>query len=556
MAKKHSTTALIPADHERQNQRYTQGHAYDYVIVGTGSSALTVGALLAHKGYKICMLEAHDIPGGYAQSFKMGDYYFCAQIHYTWGCGPGGKVYEFLKHIGLEKDITFELYNPEGYDHMVMPDGKTVKIPYGFDKLVANIEAAYPGQGMPTKKFTDILAKIRTEMSSFPTGSISWLDYITKGYKFLTLLRYKNATLQDVFDECGLSKEAQAVLIANAGDMMSPPEELSVFSYAGLFGGYNTGAYYPTKHFRYYVDRLAKFITDHEGCHIYYEQPVVKVETQSDQVTSVQTKDGKTFIAKQFICNMDPQSAANMIGWEKFPASFTKPLKYDYSPSGMVIYLGLKDIDLRQFGFGGHNVWHLEDWDMNKMWKEQLGGNFSKPWFFISTPTLHTKEGGTTPPGGHIMEIATLTDYDSFKAAQDRSYVEYAKMKHDLSERILDLVEQKYVPDLRKHIAVKVVGTTVTNEDFVMAPKGNAYGSLMNPAQLTLGRLKAKTPWKNFFWCNASSGYAGLYGTVGTGMQLYMDLTGDRFYDGSKAPTDEELIRDVHARLRRQNAAK
>jgi phytoene dehydrogenase-like protein len=120
---------------------------------------------------------------------------------------------------------------------------------------------------------------------------------------------------------------------------------------------------------------------------------------------------------------------------------------------------------------------------------------------------------------------------------------------------LLDLVEKYYVPDLRQHIAVKVVGTTVTNEDFVMAPQGNAYGSHMTPEQLTVGRLRATTPWKNFFWCNASSGYAGLYGTVGTGMQLYMQLTGDVFFDGSKSPSDEQVIREVRARLHGKSAA-
>ncbi|MEK9152866.1 MAG: NAD(P)/FAD-dependent oxidoreductase, partial [Patescibacteria group bacterium] len=463
MAVKHSTSALTRDDHELQNRRYAEGRTYDYVIIGTGSTALTAGALLANAGHTVCMLEAHDIPGGYAQSFKMGDYHFCAQVHYTWGCAPGGKIYEFLKRIGLERDITFELYDPEGYDRMVLPDGKTVKIPYGYEKLARNIDRAYPGQYERVKKFTDIISRCRKELAFFPTRKIRWTDYLTQGYKFMTLLRYRDKTLQHVFDECGLSKETQAVLIANAGDMMSPPEELSIFSYVGLFGGYNTGAYYPSKHFRYYVDRLAKSITDREGCDIYYEMPVVNIETRGDAVISVRTKDGKTFSAKKYLCNMDPQSAAAMIGWEKFPASFRPALKYSYSPSGIVVYLGLKDIDLRDHGFGKHNVWHLEQWDMNKMWRDQLGGDFSKPWFFISTPSLHTDEAGTTPPGGQVMEIATLTDYDSFKKTQDRSYADYVRMKAKLAEQLIDAVEQKYVPGLRKHIAVKVVGTSVTN---------------------------------------------------------------------------------------------
>jgi choline dehydrogenase-like flavoprotein len=70
--KKSSTSALTKEQHAAQDARYAQGHSYDYVIIGTGSSALTVGSLLAHKGYKVCLLEAHDIPGGYAQTFPPG----------------------------------------------------------------------------------------------------------------------------------------------------------------------------------------------------------------------------------------------------------------------------------------------------------------------------------------------------------------------------------------------------------------------------------------------------------------------------------------------------
>jgi phytoene dehydrogenase-like protein len=90
--KKSSTSALIKEQHAAQDARYAQGHSYDYVIIGTGSSALTVGSLLAHKGYKVCLLEAHDIPGGYAQTFHTGEYHFCGQVHYIWGCAPGGNV--------------------------------------------------------------------------------------------------------------------------------------------------------------------------------------------------------------------------------------------------------------------------------------------------------------------------------------------------------------------------------------------------------------------------------------------------------------------------------
>ncbi len=542
MAKKTSTGALTKEQHAFQDKRYAEGHQYDYVIIGTGSAALTVGALLAHAGYTICMLEAHDTAGGYCHTFEQGDFSFCAQEHYIWGCGKGGKIYEFLKRIGLEKDITFHLMDPDGYDHMVMPDGKRVKIPYGWDKLIRNVVEAYPDQQKPMEKFINTMDTIRKGFRYLP-GRPYTASRVLNTLKALPLVRYVKSTLQDAFDACGVSIPAQTVLAANAGDFGAPPNRLSLFTYAALFGGYNTGSYYPVKHYKYYISRLAEFITSHPGCHIYYETEVTRIATEGKKVTSVGTKDGKTFVGKNFICNADPQKMAHMIGWEKFPPREQKKLSYEYSPSGIMIYLGLKDVDLRAHGFGAFNIWHCEQFDMNNMWDEVGKTQMDAPWFFMSTPTLHTNEPGLTPgPNYSILEVATFIPYEVFKTAYDKNYAEYAKLKLRITNSLLDIIEQKYIPNLRKHIVSQTVGTPITNEDFVMAPFGNAYGSNMTPEQVSFGRLKQKTPFSNLYWCNASGGWAGMYGTVGTGMGLYMDLTGDRFYDGFKAPTDEEFI--------------
>ena len=541
--KKHSTGALTKEQLSVQDLTCAQQNEYDYVIVGTGMAALSVGALLAHSGQRVCMLEAHDKPGGYAHTFKMGDFYFCAQVHYIWGCAPGGKIYEFLKKIGLENDITFELLDTRGYDRAIMPDGVQVRIPYGFDKLAENIDVAYPGQGVKVQKFCAILRSIREEVRRLPERNIRWWEVFASGLRFSTLityLKYRTKTVQQVFNECGLSPEAQAILIADAGDMMAPPKDISIFAYCGLFGGYNTGAYYPTKHFKYFTERLASFITGHKGCHIFYETEVTKINSSKRTIVSVETKDGKRFTGRRFICNMDPQKASHLIGRKIFSFFQRKKLDFEYSPSGVMVYLGLKNIDLRKYGFGNFNTWHLEQWDMNKMWDDQLNNDFTKPWLFISTPTLHTRVGGVVPKGGQILELFTLAGYDYFKELQRESYSKYVQAKMRIAERMIDIVEKRYVPNLRKHIAVKVVGTPITNEDFCMATRGNAYGPIVTPQNMGPTRLKSNTPFENFFWCNASSGYPGIYGTIGTGMRLYVDLTHDVFYESS--PTDDEFI--------------
>lgn len=125
------------------------------------------------------------------------------------------------------------------------------------------------------------------------------------------------------------------------------------------------------------------------------------------------------------------------------------------------------------------------------------------------------------------MEIAAYCGYDNFKSRQERSYEEYMKFKNKIADKMIELVIKHHIPDLADHIAVKVVGTPTTHEDFCMAVRGNSYGSRMTPNQVGLNRLKAETPFNNLHWCNASSGFAGIVGTVSTGVHLYENLTKD-----------------------------
>lgn len=542
----HSTGSLSKQALAAQEARYREGHRYDVLIVGTGMAALAAAALLVRSGRQVCMLEQHDVPGGYAHTFRMGDYRFCAQVHYIWGCGPGERVRAFLDRLGLADDASFELFDPEGYDHMVMPDRRQVRIPYGWERVARAVDDAYPGQYEPVRRFTKVLERLHREVASFPEP-LRWYHWFLAP-RYLGLVKYRNATLADVFDECGLSREARAVLAANTGNFMCPPKELSIFAYNGLMSGYDRGAYYPTDHFGGFVERIARVITGSPGSHIYYQTQVAGVDVDGDRVTGVTTRCGKRFTAPTILCNMDPQAASRMIGFEKFLERYRPALSYRYSLSAITVYLGLRGIDLAEHGFGNYNVWYLDQWDVDRIWREALAGDWNHPWMFMATPTLHTADPANAPPGGQILELATGADYGMFRALKDRDPRQYVRLKNRVRDRLLDLVEEKFVPGLRRHIAVQVTGSPTTNEDFCGAPRGHAYAQHLTPANMGLGRLKAATPWSNFYWCCAASGYAGVNGTIGTGMQLYMDLTGDRFDELSRIPATAELHRLIRAR--------
>lgn len=512
----------------------------DYLIIGSGLAGLSVGALLAKAGFQVTILEAHTTAGGYAHTFEVDQFEFCAQVHYIWGCAPGQTIYEFLKKIGLHEDVTFQAFDPSGYDIAVLPDGNRIGIPFGFDQLLIHLDTAYPQQRSNIKKFLDIIAQLKQEISSLP-DRVHWWHAITHGWSARNVLYYRNYTLQQLFDTCHLSKEVQLVLCCQAGDFGAPPEILSVLAYASLFGGYNEGAYYPTRHFKYFIESMARVIESSPGCKILYGQNVSQISIDHDRVSSVTTTDGNTYSANRIICNMDPQKAAGMIGFNKIPAQYHESLKYEYSPSSFIIYLGLENIDLHDFGFGNANMWHMTQWDMNKMWREQLAGDFSNPWLFISSPYLRTPDLTSTPAGCQNLEFGTLCSYDQFANLYHRDHDAYKKLKNDTAEQFLNFIEQHHVPNIRKHIRSQTIGTPMTNETFVGAARGNCYGSMMTPKNMGLTRLQSESPWENFYWCNASGGYAGTMGTISTGVKLYTELTGDAFLPLA-LPSAEENI--------------
>src|SRR6185503_8950453 len=154
---------------------------------------------------------------------------------------------------------------------------------------------------------------------------------------------------------------------------------------------------------------------------------------------------------------------------------------YEYSGGTLNLFLGVRGLDLRQHGFGSFNVWHYPGDDINAMYARQnRAHDYSDPWLFMSTPTLHTGAPGLCPPDEQILEIITSADYSHFKALRDRDRRQYNQEKKRLRDHILELVEKCYVPDLRRHLTLRVTGTPASSERFCRAPQGNAYGSALS----------------------------------------------------------------------------
>src|ERR1022692_2378920 len=140
---------------------------FDDLVIGAGMAGLTVASLLASQGRRVLVLEAHDVPGGYAHTFQVGKYRFCAQVHYIFGCGKGEPVDELLRRTGLSEEVRFHRLDPEGFDHVVV-GGERYRIPNGLEKFRDRLTRAFPNEAKALAGSFDAVVGIGAELDRFP----------------------------------------------------------------------------------------------------------------------------------------------------------------------------------------------------------------------------------------------------------------------------------------------------------------------------------------------------------------------------------------------------
>lgn len=172
---------------------------------------------MAKKGYRVQVLEAHERFGGYGHTFTQGEYKFNAHLHYVVGCGEHGGVHTVLKKLELDNSILFTRLNEQSYDRIFCED-QLLKIAYTLDQLEENMKAldTRPESGAAITRFINILKTFSRVTDKFPR-------HLKHSYRLLPVLpdilklwRYKNATLESVFDTCELPPLLQTLVSINS----------------------------------------------------------------------------------------------------------------------------------------------------------------------------------------------------------------------------------------------------------------------------------------------------------------------------------------------------
>lgn len=514
-----STNRQTPATNEH----------YDYAIIGMGIGGLTLGALLAQAGHKVIIFEQHYVPGGYGHTFRQGRFSFCAELHYVWDCGPGERVFQMLEKLGLEKQVTFHRLDPNGFDRIVAP-GIDYTIGSGFERERQRLSDLFPAHASELRRYFEIIACIHEQLYDLPIG-FTWRTVLNHPRRYSHIIRYLKWTLEDLFDQLRFPDDLRLILAGQSAIFWAPPRDLSLVVQAGGVGSYDRGAYYPAQSFMHVMKSLLRKIKENSGCRSMLSTEITRIDVEDGKAQSVTTARGDRFTADHFLFDGDAQLSLNLIGEEHFPKAFRKKLRYEYGTSVLSVYLGLKKLDLRRYGFGEHNLfWHPKV-NLNEVYDDQLSDQIpERPYFFCNAPTLRSHDATLAPEGCSQLVMIAPCNYDLFRKLRDRSEDEYQSAKQLYADNIVAVLESEFIPGLSEYIVEKVIGSPLTNEFYVRAPKGNCYSTPLDPKHVNLGRLNYKSPFPNLSYVGASSCLPGFATIIHFACMLYEKLTGDQVY--------------------------
>ena len=72
------------------------------IVIGAGIGGLTAGALLAHRGYSVLILDQALVPGGCASTFKRQGFTFDVGATQVAGLEPGGIHHRIFSELEID----------------------------------------------------------------------------------------------------------------------------------------------------------------------------------------------------------------------------------------------------------------------------------------------------------------------------------------------------------------------------------------------------------------------------------------------------------------------
>ncbi|MFM7424627.1 MAG: C-3',4' desaturase CrtD [Elainella sp.] len=390
------------------------------IVIGAGIGGLTTAALLAHRGYRVLVLDQAIVPGGCASTFQRRGFTFDVGATQVAGLESGGIHQRIFAELGIEPPAA----TPCDPACAVFLPGETTPINVWRDpeRWQAERQQQFPG----SEPFWQLLADLFRYSWAFqardpvlPPRSLWDLGQLIQAVRPATLLTLPHTftTVGRMLRAYGLTDQRLKTFLDLQLKLYSQVDaDETALLYAATALGVSQepqGLYHLQGSMQALSDTLVKAL-ERDGGQLLMRHRVEQIQVAGGQATGVRIrnlKTGETWLeqADQVVANVTVQNLVQLLG-EAAPQGYRRRVEKLPPGSGaFVIYLGVK-----QAAIPAHCPPHLQflyDYDGPIAENNSLFVSVSKP-------------GDGRALGGHATLIASSftnpnlwqgEDYDALK---------------------------------------------------------------------------------------------------------------------------------------------
>ena len=444
---------------------------YDAVVIGAGNGGLVAAIRLLQGGAKTLLVEKHNIPGGFATSFRRGRFEFEASLHELNDFGTSdnaGDVRVLFDQLGVTDKIEW-LQIPEAYRVISREEKIDATLPFGKQAFIDKMESYVPGSRKSMEKFFELAEEIRAAQA-YSNSVNGQTDQKVMLSEYANFVRCGSYSVNEVLDALKMPKKAKDILNAYWCYLGAHCDDLSFLHYSSMVIRYITkGAAMPKS--RSHEISLAMVERIRElGGDVWFNTEAVKIRTGADGgVEGVVLKNGDEIQTRHVIANCSPHIVYGKM-MDKVDERIVKETNArKFAGRGFTMFLGLnKSAD--ELGITNHNYFLYDTMDTVKQYDlmKTIESNSVQ-----ATVCLNRAYPECSPAGTSMMYFTTLYMSDDWANVKPEDYF---KVKDYVANKMIERFEQDTGCKIRDSIEEISVATPMTYARYCGHPEGGIYG--------------------------------------------------------------------------------
>lgn len=468
------------------------------IIIGSGLGGLIAGNLLAKKGHKVTLFEAHSMPGGYTAGFyRKGCYFESGTLSFE----SSASVFRAMRDIGIFEKIDFVKQRLR----IVSKDFDG--IPENYNDYKKMIYSGFPSDKEKLDLFFSHLEKMASLMGDVdePMPYLfsgfemlkSMIPYIVNGPKLMKLSKQYSDTTLSEFVLRYFEKDSKLFKLFSG---FGYPDMSAMYLGASLSSMFTD--YWTVKGgMQSWADALAENFKNLGG-DLKLNSYVDKIITKNGAAVGVSCKD-VIYSAEYIISAGDYKKTILKLLDDKNLIEQTTQDKINRSAVSegfFTVYLGLNMSNevLGEYMKIPH-VFTFDDVPGYDIYNSEDGEFFSKTSVSLYSPSLVNPEH--SPVGKSSLMIQTLVPYHWMNNWGGGDKEVYEKLKEEAMNTMVDKAS-KFIPNLKECIEYKEAATPLTYERYTHNTDGATSSWSWNPKKKFFKNtisVNIDTPVKNLY---------------------------------------------------------